>query len=360
MLRAKNQTSISLFLCLSTGAGTPQFTEFKTVDSRSFDLAASVLEETKPTAAKATDDQSGSATPAESMSLDQARDYMLTLINRDRALFGAPPVILDPIANKAGQWHSDEMAAKLFNSHWHADGTKPPQRYTECGGFDYDMENSHGCGQSEGFEIKIAAEQTFTAEQIEDEEKTYFDELPPNDGHRKNILDPEHTHVGLGLTLIDIVYINSGTDNYRLTSSQEFVSRYGTYASSAEDLVYNVPYVLSGVLDHDLTVQSVQVLREDLPKPIELSLLRDRSVPIIHGHYTLAHEKVASGFPLPYLQRPDAKVTQAGDEFRIDLLPNSNWKPGLYYVLVWAKRSAEPGRNFPISMRTMVLVSTKN
>lgn len=37
------------------------------------------------------------------LTLDQAREYMLTLINRDRAAHGLAPMILDKIASQAGQ-----------------------------------------------------------------------------------------------------------------------------------------------------------------------------------------------------------------------------------------------------------------
>jgi hypothetical protein len=35
--------------------------------------------------------------------------------------------------------------------------------------------------------------------QVERAESMFFDELPPNDGHRKNILKPAHTKVGIGV-----------------------------------------------------------------------------------------------------------------------------------------------------------------
>ena len=34
---------------------------------------------------------------------------------------------------------------------------------------------------------------------MEEIEASYFNETPPNDGHRRNILAPEHTHVGIAL-----------------------------------------------------------------------------------------------------------------------------------------------------------------
>jgi len=36
-------------------------------------------------------------------------------------------------------------------------------------------------------------------DQIEHTESMFFNEVPPNDGHRKNILKPWHTKVGIGI-----------------------------------------------------------------------------------------------------------------------------------------------------------------
>jgi Cysteine-rich secretory protein family len=282
------------------------------------------------------------------MSLDQARSYMLTLINRDRAAHGVGPVRPDPIATKAAQWHSDAMAKLLFNSHWHTDGKKPQQRYTECGGMDYDAENSHGALPQSAFQMEVAPEQSFTASEIEKEEECYFNEVPPNDGHRKNILDPTRTHVGLGLTLL---HFDGGPTHYRqLTSSQEFVNRYGNYSISATEMQPNVPFVLTGQLQPPFEVYEVQVKWEKGPELIPLDTLRSESGPFAHG-YGNPTKDIVEVFPVSYGQKPNAHLMANGNSFRCEILPERNWKPGLYYLVVWVK----PGSGEPVTSSQIVV-----
>src|SRR5436309_1381667 len=54
----------------------------------------------------------------DALTLDQARQYMLELINRDRAAKRLVPVMLDPVATSAGQKHAEEMAAYKYLAHW--------------------------------------------------------------------------------------------------------------------------------------------------------------------------------------------------------------------------------------------------
>ncbi|MFX4474238.1 CAP domain-containing protein, partial [Acinetobacter baumannii] len=71
------------------------------------------------------DEQAISSDQREILEHDAAVQYMLKSINRDRAKVGAPPVVLDETASKAGQMHSDEMAVNGYLSHWTMDGRKP-------------------------------------------------------------------------------------------------------------------------------------------------------------------------------------------------------------------------------------------
>src|SRR4051812_3882805 len=56
----------------------------------------------------------GSALPAlprkGPMNLEQARRYVLALVNRDRAEHGLAPVVMDEAATRAGQRHAEDMA----------------------------------------------------------------------------------------------------------------------------------------------------------------------------------------------------------------------------------------------------------
>jgi Cysteine-rich secretory protein family len=281
------------------------------------------------------------------------------LINRDRAAAKCPPVELDQTACAAGQLHSDTMAAIHFNSHWHPDGTKPPQRYAECGGFDYDMENSHGTGDCPPFKITVAEKQLFTKKEIEQEESCYFDEKPPNDGHRRNILNPEHTHVGLGLTLIElkVTYDPDQPEdtNRQLVSAQEFINkRASKFVQSDTSLHKGRTYYLSGELNPGATFDSFQLAREPAAKPISLDVLKDRSQLQYHGGYNLPADQVLAAFPPPYLATPHAKATTDGRSFSCEITPQSDWRSGLYYITIWAKVDGAPGLQ-PISLHTIML-----
>lgn len=301
-----------------------------------------------------------SAPPAEEMlTLPQARLYMLSLINRDRVTVKSPPVELDQTACVAGQLHSDAMGTIHFNSHWHPDGTKPPQRYTECGGFDYDMENSHGTGECPPFTISVAEKQLFTRREIEKEEATYFDEKPPNDGHRRNILDPAHTHVGLGLTLVElkVKYEPDGGEDIdrQLVSAQEFINkRASQFIKSDKYLSKGKTYTLSGELDPDVTFHSFQVAWEPSPELIALAVLKDHTQAQYHGGYTLPTNQVMAAFPPPYMETPNAKVSIDGRKFSCAITPAKDWHAGLYYITIWATvhGASEPQ---PISMQTVLL-----
>src|SRR5689334_15351400 len=84
---------------------------------------------------------SGGAIQDGRLTLDEARQYMLELVNRDRAALGLKPVRLDPLAAAAGQKHADEMAVNRYMAHWDLAGKLPDQRYTELGGIHHVQEN---------------------------------------------------------------------------------------------------------------------------------------------------------------------------------------------------------------------------
>jgi len=293
------------------------------------------------------------------LTLSQAREYMLSLINRERAEAHCQPVQLDDLACNAGQLHSDAMADVHFNSHWHPDGKKPPQRYSDLGGFDYVMENSHGTGESPPFVITIPEKQLFNKREIEQEENCYFDEKPPNDGHRKNILDPQHTHVGLGLTLIELKIkseLDGQADTYRhLVSSQEFINkRASKFTQSDSSLHKGKTYFLSGELDANAVFYDFQLAREDAPQAIPLDILKDRAQPLYHGGYDLPAEEVLAAFPPPYRSTEHGKVTLDGKKFVCEITPANNWRPGLYYITVWAQIDGAQ-QPVPISLHTILL-----
>ncbi len=116
-------------------------------------------------------------------------NYVLQLINKDRADHKLPPVEL--AFNAAAQKHAQDMLDNNFLAHWGTDGLKPYMRYTNAGGLNFEGENSAYSHGSAAIDVKseIAALQ-FTM---------VYDDAASNWGHRDTILNKLHKKVSIGL-----------------------------------------------------------------------------------------------------------------------------------------------------------------
>jgi uncharacterized protein YkwD len=280
---------------------------------------------------------------ADSLSLAEARQYMLELINKDRISAGLKPVKFDPIATEAGQKHAEEMTVKRFLSHWNLDGKLPDQRYTEAGGTDYDRENvflqtsSTRFGGSEN--LLLVKEPVFSRKEIELVESAYFNEVPPNDGHRRNILRPEHTHVGIALAKAD------GNGSETFANSQEFVDRYVTDVLPIPQTVsVGERVIVAGKVAPGVTLKAVSVARSPLPRPMSIEDLKaTRKYSSPRDYVTFSPE--ANDPPILSLT-PDG-------QFRVRIPLSDRGEPGLYYVTIWVRD--KNGANLIASQRTVVV-----
>ena len=125
-------------------------------------------------------------------------DYTLLLINKDRAQHGLAPVAL--VDEPSAQEHAESMLYYGYFSHWDLYGMKPYMRYTLLGGREavteniaYEMRKFCAVGLCTG---SIDPNQS-----IEDMEyqMMYNDSACCNNGHRDNILDPDHDEVSIGV-----------------------------------------------------------------------------------------------------------------------------------------------------------------
>jgi hypothetical protein len=256
---------------------------------------------------------------------------MIDLINRDRASVGAPPVEIDDVANKAGQLHSDEMAAFGYLSHWTMDGRKPDQRYTECGGKDTVAENVDATIVNTPQKLPLRIKQCFKKRELEEIESQFFNEKPPNDGHRVNIIDPRHTAVGIGLSAAG-GETGEYDDYSRTACTQEFINHYGTYGDIPLTIAPGEPLVLDGTLAKGLHFQSIDLRFEKLPEPMTIAQL-DKTY-----SYSIPDEELFSYFPPPYQSpAPVTLTSEAGCEhFSLQIQTSKQWRQGLYYVCLWA------------------------
>lgn len=237
---------------------------------------------------------------------------MLDLVNADRAANGLQPVAWDPIAAAAGQQHSEEMAQFGYMSHWNMDGYGPEYRYSRAGGLDYSQENVYRL---------VFTWQNGQGAPIEDWEKVVVDAETAwmnSPGHRKNILTPEHTHLGVGIAY------NPLTGNVAM--AQEFVNRYVAIEPLPRRAQPGDRIVLRGSLLPGSTNPLVNIAYEPFPSPMTLEQLNKT------GSYTPA----AKNQSVPQVK------TGADGRFVSEFTIDKNAPPGLYHVLIWIDSARAP------------------
>jgi uncharacterized protein YkwD len=292
---------------------------------------------TKPPASKPL---AGIERPTKPVNVADARRYMLALINRDRATAGLRPVELDEGApTVAGQLHAEDMVRLGYLGHWGSDGSVPEQRHTEAGGADMVLENAL-CFTDEA-KRAIDPKPFIDPKQIERAESLFFDEVPPNDGHRKNILKPQHTRVGIGIAQSTETAAELPVPCF----AQEFVDGYGTYTPIPKRAKVGSILHVEGTLAKDVRPTGVGVARQPLPRPLptaELNKRRSYPVPKPYQMYW------GPGFVTPILAKID------GPKIAIDIPLSDAGQPGLYEVSIWGKLQGSEEQTM-LSLRTLVV-----
>ena len=136
------------------------------------------------------------ATPSQPTSgpslLAVTKEYMLGLINDERARAGVPPVVLGD--NIAAQLHADSSLENCSSAHWGVDGLKPYMRYSLAGGYQNNAENGSGSSycvtRGDGYR-PIAG--------IRYEVRDHMDGLVTSPGHHRTIVDASYRKVNIGL-----------------------------------------------------------------------------------------------------------------------------------------------------------------
>jgi hypothetical protein len=260
---------------------------------------------------------------------------VLSLINRDRAAHDLKPVELDDVAGVGALRHARDMAKHGFTAHWGTDGSVPEQRYTEAGGTDFVQENA-AC-LFDGVERQLDESPRFNPAKLEELQKMFMDEVPPNDGHKKNILKPEHVRVGIGLAQ------PAGVDQPCL--AQEFVDDWGEYSELPRTAGRNVTLSVSGEIRPPLRFGGVGVGRIDLPRPKTAEELNATSTYRIPQPETLY-------FPAGFKTPKPVKVD--GQQFSIEVGLGKKATAGRYEVSIWGKQQGS-NELFMVSLRTIMV-----
>ena len=147
----------------------------------------------------------------------EEKDYMLALIDSERRKAGVNPVVLG--INNAAQLHAESSLSDCVSSHWGTDGLKPYMRYSLAGGYQSNGENGHGSDYC----IR-ASDRYRPISSIQAEIREAMAGWMESPGHRRNILDPSHMKVNIGIAW----------DRYNVKMFQHFEGDYVEYQQLPE------------------------------------------------------------------------------------------------------------------------------
>lgn len=302
-----------LFSCCAFKATAPQDAPQRHLPLRlrAPDLAAPLVEAIPPAGARPDD-------PIKEAVFDQ--------INSDRAAAGLPPVAWDDAAARVADAFCAQQVSEATNGHFLMDGIPPYARTSFAGVFGAQSENSVSwitTGQS--FSDPIARLALLGHEDM-------MAEKPPGDGHRRTILDPEATHVGVGYSVL----------RGRFQMAQEFLTRGLENLSIIRNESSRPVLRFDGKALPSWRLQFVTIARESAPAP----LTREEA----SGRTSYSYPKAG----LAYTPEGATNIRVAGTDtqdkirfgpkrdFTFSFAPD---RPGLYtFVFYTASRNSEPAR----------------
>jgi len=269
------------------------------------------------------------------------RHEMLRIINHDRAAHGLAPVDLDAEASNLADSYCRQQIRNGTTGHFTIDGESPYMRYSFAGGNDGISENAAAWSASYTFTDRALYEM------IRRSQEAMMAEKPPHDGHRRTILDPYATHVGIGLAW--------EKGEFRMT--QEFVRRY---------LEWSRPLPRGAGLYEEITgiakpragyeVEAISVHHEPIPRslaPAVANLIDTYRLPDARREYLprLRSFTRRTGTGSIEVIREQYSDGRSGDftvnkdgSFRF-AVPFADG-PGVYTVVVWVRK---PGDKNPIA-----------
>jgi hypothetical protein len=253
-------------------------------------------------------------------------------INADRSREGLPPVQWDPKAAELATAYTREQIHEGTIGHFLLDGLPPYARLSRAGDLAVGAENatayiSKGDPIDESpLTLALRGEAEMLAEK------------PPIDGHRRAILDPSATHVGVGWSL-------AGSD-FRM--AEEFTSRRYVRLDVSPIARYASAIRVRGQALPGMAIAYVSVARQPFPSPITLTEANSRhSYAYPEPRYALL--PAASPYGATGLVSRKCLVPSLHGRFSFDYQVD---EPGMWTFVLYFQRKGErepaPGASFTI------------
>src|ERR1043165_4861863 len=250
----------------------------------------------------------------------EIRANLLDMVNEERAVAKVPLVGRDKLAEQVATQHAIDMVTGEFVSHWGRDGLKPYHRYSFAGGTAATQENVSAADNTWSTRVQDLKQDTAYLH------VRLYQETAPNDGHRKTILEPEHTHVGFGIAV----------EQLRLRVVELFVAKYVEVKPFARVAKPGARIMFAGkMLTPEHLLDSVEVFYEPLPRAPELSWLRETRSYALPAESRVLWPKLPP--PFVYADKSVAMVKVENDGSFSTPVTLYHHEPGIYTIVTWIK-----------------------
>lgn len=255
-----------------------------------------------------------------------AKAELLRVINEERKAHGAPPLAYDLLGAKVGDVFCDDAARNRTRGHWDLAGRPPYLRWALAGGIDHHAQN-FAAETRRGYEFSEPP-----AELLKKTHAAFMAETPPHDGHRRTVLDPTWTHVGIGFAVVGREMRVTEEYSRRVLEWAELPQ--GPVAAGGAALV-----VLK--LPRGWSVGALELAHDPPPRPMTRAEISAR------GSYGLpAPWKTLRPFPPPGMrwvsgEKGEFRAPASG---RVEVTVPLERGPGHYYVVVYASEGPPTGK----------------
>jgi uncharacterized protein YkwD len=266
----------------------------------------------------------------------EEKKKLLVRLNEERRQHGLRPLAYDLLAAKVGDAFCQDSAAKSYSGHWDLEGRPPYLRWALAGGVDFHAENVSSFSRAGG---------PITPSEIERLLLTahgrMMDERPPDDGHRRAILDPVWTHVGFGVGWAD--------GEFRMT--EEFSRRVAEWVEiPAGPVRAGRTALFASKLPAGWTAGVIEVAYARTPMPLSREEIRRRGSYGYPKAVALLRPLLSGSYRYP--DGSQGQYDAAGGRITANLRLSGG--AGHYWVLLYANEGSASGR--PMSPVVAALV----
>ena len=186
----------------------------------------------------------------------------LAHINASRKKHRKQAVKLDILASRVANKIAKNAAEKGFMGHFNTKGETPYQRFAFAGGTDHVSENASALSSTEDLPSLTSDINGY----MQQAHNAFMAEKAPNDGHKKNCIDPHHNYVGLGY------YLHDGDFRYY----EEFLDRYLEFGNFINMAKVNQTVKIPVKPIKGKYLHMILIYHEKFPKPMSISSINKK------------------------------------------------------------------------------------